>query len=108
MISAAPTDRDETVTRFWCAKEAVSKALGQGLVEGPQSLEVTAFDPASGTVTVEISPRLAERLPEEMGADPLEVRTLRKEDLMIATILLESQDLCPAATTTSSEKSPAS
>ncbi len=107
LISAAAMDRDETVTRFWCAKEAVSKALGQGLVEGPQSLEVTAFDPAGGTVTVEISPRLAERLPMEMEG-PLEVRTVRKDDFVIATILLESQYLCPAATTTSSEKLPAS
>ncbi len=107
LISAAAMDRDEVVTRFWCAKEAVSKALGQGLVEGPSSLEVTSFDPAGGGVTVEISQRLAERLPMEMGG-PLDVRTIRKDDFVIATILLESPNLCPAATTMSSEKSPAS
>src|SRR5262249_54850527 len=33
-------DRAEAVTRFWCAKEAVAKALGRGLVEGPRSLAV--------------------------------------------------------------------
>jgi malonyl CoA-acyl carrier protein transacylase/phosphopantetheinyl transferase len=32
--------RDEGIARFWCAKEAVAKALGRGLVEGPQTLVV--------------------------------------------------------------------
>jgi phosphopantetheinyl transferase (holo-ACP synthase) len=33
-------DRAEAVTRFWCAKEAVAKALGRGLAEGLRSVVV--------------------------------------------------------------------
>jgi hypothetical protein len=35
-------NRAEAVTRFWCAKEAVAKALGRGLSEGPRTVVVRA------------------------------------------------------------------
>ncbi|MCA9069038.1 MAG: 4'-phosphopantetheinyl transferase superfamily protein, partial [Planctomycetaceae bacterium] len=108
LISTASTDREETLTRFWCAKEAVSKALGQGMVDGPQSLSVTEYDPTNGHVTVEIGPKLAERLPDGASDSPIVARTLRKEDFIIATVLLESEKTCPAATMMSSGKSPGS
>ena len=41
--------RDEGIARFWCAKEAVAKALGRGLVEGPQTL-VVRREATAGTV----------------------------------------------------------
>ncbi len=108
LLSELSTDRTETLTRFWCAKEAVSKALGQGMIEGPQSVVVTEFDPASGEVIVEISERFASRLTEEVDQTPLVVETLRKEDFIVATILLGRTPACREATTRSFEKSPAS
>lgn len=108
LVSAAPTDRDETVTRFWCAKEAVSKALGQGMVEGPQSLSVTEYDPATGHVMVEIGQKLADRLPDGASDFPIVAHTHRKEDFIVATVLLESERTCPAVTMMSSGKSPGS
>ncbi|MBX9878931.1 MAG: polyketide synthase dehydratase domain-containing protein [Candidatus Obscuribacterales bacterium] len=41
----------EIVTRIWCAKEALSKAIGQGLAGAPKTFEVSGFD-ASGWTTV--------------------------------------------------------
>lgn len=41
LLAAAP-DRFEAATRFWCAKEAVAKALGRGLNFGPHSVTVRA------------------------------------------------------------------
>ncbi|MFN8012169.1 MAG: beta-ketoacyl synthase N-terminal-like domain-containing protein [Holophagaceae bacterium] len=37
-------DRDEWLTRFWCAKEAVGKARGTGLGGDPRSLRVEAVE----------------------------------------------------------------
>ena len=37
-------DRDEWLTRFWSAKEAVGKARGTGLAGNPKGLAVTAVD----------------------------------------------------------------
>ncbi len=108
LLPKASEDRDEVVTRFWCAKEAVSKSLGQGLVEGPQSLAVIEYDPTSGNVRMEMGPRLRERLPAATADIPLLARTIRKDDLVIATTLLESNSLCSAALRMSSEKSPVS
>ncbi len=108
MLPTVPADRDETITRFWCAKEAVSKALGQGLVLGPHSLEVVEFDSASGDVRIEPSSQLAEQLPGDWAEQSLLARTIRKDDLIIATILLESDASCRVASMMSSEKSPAS
>jgi phosphopantetheinyl transferase len=38
------TNRDEWVTRCWCAKEAVGKARGTGLAGNPKSLAITAIE----------------------------------------------------------------
>ncbi len=45
-------ERDEWVTRLWCAKEAAAKAIGVGLRDGPGAVVARGFDADSGTVTV--------------------------------------------------------
>lgn len=47
-------DRSEWVFRFWCAKEAVGKALGSGVPLDPRELAVIADDAQSGVVTVRL------------------------------------------------------
>jgi hypothetical protein len=86
----------------------VSKALGQGLVEGPQSVRVFEYDAESGTVRIELGKKLRDRLPEEFAEASYRVRTLRKEDFVVATILLQSDSPCPEASMRSLEKLPVS
>jgi phosphopantetheinyl transferase len=42
--TADASQRDLELTRWWCAKEAVSKADGTGMGFKPQQFEVTAVD----------------------------------------------------------------
>lgn len=40
--------------KFWCAKEAISKALGTGIRYSPQDLRITAADPVTGLLQIEL------------------------------------------------------
>jgi phosphopantetheinyl transferase len=42
-----------TATTLWCLKEAAAKALGTGITGEPRRFTISAYDPASGTATVE-------------------------------------------------------
>ncbi len=53
--------------RLWCAKEAVAKALGRGLLRGPADLKVVDVQAATGTVLLEVSGALATALPDVAG-----------------------------------------
>jgi phosphopantetheinyl transferase len=108
LLPHAADERAEIITRFWCAKEAVSKAIGQGFVLGPQSLSVIEYDANSGEVRIELGPKLLDRLPTHFAVGPCIARTIRKEDFVVATILLQSERPCPAASRKSLEKSPVS
>jgi acyl transferase domain-containing protein/phosphopantetheinyl transferase len=53
LLAALPAQgAREWALRLWCAKEAVGKALGRGLLGGPQALVVRELDPSGGTVLV--------------------------------------------------------
>jgi len=82
--------RDEWSLRCWCAKEAIGMALGTGLPGGPGDVRITAIDPDSGTVTAKIAGELAHQCPNLVGA-PLEVRSLREDDLIVATAVQEER-----------------
>jgi phosphopantetheine--protein transferase-like protein len=53
--------RAEWATRLWCAKEAVSKALGYGLTNGGRELEVCYIDRGRGVLTLAFGGSLEER-----------------------------------------------
>ncbi|HZG67887.1 MAG TPA: polyketide synthase dehydratase domain-containing protein, partial [Herpetosiphonaceae bacterium] len=74
--------------RFWCAKEAVAKALGQGMVGGPQALVVQAVDVQSGIVQVGLAGELSRRLPEAADAT-FTVLTAREGILIVALAISE-------------------
>jgi phosphopantetheine--protein transferase-like protein len=80
--------RQEWLTRFWCAKEAVGKALGRGLIHGPQSVIVKAFDEASGVVHVALGDRFAGEFPELAGVFMV-VYSACHRDFIIASTLCE-------------------
>ena len=46
------TNPHAAVIRFWCAKEAVSKALGTGIRYPPKELVVSAYRPETGEMTM--------------------------------------------------------
>jgi malonyl CoA-acyl carrier protein transacylase/phosphopantetheinyl transferase/acyl carrier protein len=81
--------RREYALRFWCAKEAVAKALGYGLAEGPGVVFVEEFDSASGTACLKVAGALAERLPRLRHVG-LVAHTSRKDDFVIAFCLYRS------------------
>lgn len=54
-IAAESGDGATTLLRFWCAKEALSKALGTGLRYGTEDLCARSFDPATGRIEMEAS-----------------------------------------------------
>jgi len=73
----------EWTVRLWCAKEALGKALGRGLLGGPRSVVVRDLDRESGEVRMTATGELARVL----GLDPLRgfvVHTARDGDLVVA------------------------
>ena len=80
---------DEWMLRAWCAKEAVGKALGRGLPEGPQSVRIEDASPTGG-MSARLAGQLAQAFPALSGR-PIAGPTHRQEDLVVATTLCESE-----------------
>jgi phosphopantetheinyl transferase (holo-ACP synthase)/malonyl CoA-acyl carrier protein transacylase len=53
-IAAGAPNASQAVIRFWCAKEAVSKALGTGIRWSPREMHVTGYHPESGKLAVRL------------------------------------------------------
>ena len=73
--------------RFWCAKEAVGKALGRGLPNLLRDLRVIAVDPQSGMIGVKVANTLADTYPSLTGK-AIQAYTAREGDLIVASTLL--------------------
>jgi acyl transferase domain-containing protein/phosphopantetheinyl transferase/acyl carrier protein len=87
LLAAVGDGRQESwPLRLWCAKEAVAKALGLGLVGGPRALVADRLDPVSGTVQLRLSGEMAVRFPAVDGR-PLLAHTARERDVIVATSL---------------------
>ncbi len=70
--------------RIWCAKEAVSKALGMGLPGGPGDLIMRSLDPEKGVVSLEVSGKLAQSFPQLIN-NQLQAYTLHKDGFIVAS-----------------------
>lgn len=70
-------ERDEWLTRMWCAKEAVGKWLGIGMNRGPRTTAVRSIDAATGRMQVQTGPMVTPH--QELAAV-----TLRHKDFVIA------------------------
>ena len=81
-------DRDEWITRFWCGKRAVIKALGQAGTDGPKSAAVRDADQRTGVVKVTLGAALAEIFPQWRFATLL-ASTSRDGNLVVAVSLCE-------------------
>jgi phosphopantetheine--protein transferase-like protein len=91
LSSVGDAEKDEWPLRLWCAKEAVAKALGQGMIGGPQALVVQDLDAHSGRVEVSLAGELARRVRDEDGL-ALTAFTAREGDLVIATSLYKLRE----------------
>jgi phosphopantetheine--protein transferase-like protein len=76
--------KEEWLLRFWCAKEAVAKALGRGMNRGPRCLVVQQCDVYNGIVQVALSAALAQEFPQRV-AEPISAYTTREGDLIVAS-----------------------
>lgn len=56
-------DGPTAVLRFWCAKEAISKALGTGIRFAPTDLRIRTSDPANGMLGMELRGAWADHFP---------------------------------------------
>jgi phosphopantetheinyl transferase len=85
VLSRTPAEeREEWTLRCWCAKEAVAKALGAGLVRSPQEAAVVTIDTDREQVGLRLSGQLAALYPD-LADDPLLAQTHRRADLVVAT-----------------------
>jgi len=78
--------RDEWRLRFWCAKEAVAKALGTGFTRGPQEVRVAAVEVDTERLWVELGPDAEQH--DLAGARVL-VYSHREGEMVVATTLCE-------------------
>lgn len=76
-------DHDEAYRLAWCAKEAVAKAVGRGLLGNPLNVQVRRIDQATGTMNLELCGELAEVCPERSGT-VIAAHTMRLGDLALA------------------------
>ena len=53
-LAAQAANASQAVIKFWCAKEAVSKALGTGIRYSPKEMIVTGFLADTGALTVRL------------------------------------------------------
>lgn len=90
LSSVRDAEKDGWPLQFWCAKEAVAKALGQGMVGGPQALVVQVLDAHSGMVQVGLAGELPRQAREADGLT-LTAFTAREGDLIVATSLCRSE-----------------
>ena len=77
-LAAHAANASQAVIKFWCAKEAVSKALGTGIRYSPKEMVVTGFLADSGTLTMRLEGAWAEAFKAFKGRDVgVTVRTFR-------------------------------
>ena len=53
-LAVRAVDAPSAMIRFWCAKEAVSKALGTGIRYSPKDMVVESFQAETGEITVSL------------------------------------------------------
>ena len=69
--------------RLWCAKEAVGKALGQGVVGGPQNIVTRAVDVQTGVAEMTLAGEMARLWPQLTGRSLL-AHTRRDGNYIVA------------------------
>ena len=77
-LAAQAANSSQTVIKFWCAKEALSKALGTGIRYSPKEMSVTGFLADSGALTLRLTGAWADAFKNFRGRDiQMTVKTVR-------------------------------
>jgi phosphopantetheinyl transferase len=79
-----PEVLDAWALRLWCAKEAVAKAVGTGLLDGPGSVSVEAADRETGQVLARLHGSLVQAAPD-LADIPVLVATWADDGVVLAT-----------------------
>lgn len=86
-LAAATPEPSRTILRFWCAKEAVSKALGTGIRYSPRELCVATYDTASGAATMRLDGEWLDAFKKLRGIDlPVKTRIFRDHVIALCFI----------------------
>ena len=81
-LAAQAANATQAVVKFWCAKEAVSKALGTGIRYSPKEMVVTSFQADTGALTMRLEGAWVEAFKNFKGRDiAVTVRTVRDHAL---------------------------
>ena len=88
-LAAQSASPSQAFIRFWCAKEAVSKALGCGIRYSPRELIVTDFQSDAGRISVSLTGEWAEAFKNLKGRE-LEVSSRIMRDHALAFSFIPS------------------
>jgi len=90
LASRADAEREEWSLRLWCAKEAVAKALGRGMMGGPQALVARELDGRTGKVEIALKGKMIQLFPE-FERRTIAAHTMREGDLIVASAIASSR-----------------
>jgi phosphopantetheinyl transferase (holo-ACP synthase) len=86
-LATAFPNTSQALLRFWCAKEAVSKALGTGIRFSPKEMVVTGYLPDSGSTIIRLTGAWLDMFKNFRGRDiPVTSRTMRGHALAFCFI----------------------
>ena len=68
-LAANAASSSRALVKFWCAKEAVSKALGTGIRYSPREMVVTGFQSDAGIITMRLQGAWVEAFKAFRGRD---------------------------------------
>ena len=81
-LGAQAANAAQAIIRFWCAKEAVSKALGTGIRYSPKEMVVNDYQSDTGVIGVRLEGAWAEAFKNLKGRDiSVTVKTVRDHAL---------------------------
>jgi phosphopantetheinyl transferase (holo-ACP synthase)/malonyl CoA-acyl carrier protein transacylase len=66
-LVVAAKNTPSAILRFWCAKEAVSKALGTGIRYSPREMVITSFNPETGAMKMKLEGQWVENFKQFKG-----------------------------------------
>ena len=86
-LAAQSATAAQAIIRFWCAKEAVSKALGTGIRYSPKEMNVVSYQADSGALAVRLNGEWEKAFPQFKGRDiNVTVRNLHEHALAFCFI----------------------